>query len=85
MGAVILDGAELGPQCLIGAKTLVTPHTKIPAGSLVLGAPGKIIRPLTPEERGGLKSSAEKYAAYALYCLRHNINIGAPLQENRFG
>jgi carbonic anhydrase/acetyltransferase-like protein (isoleucine patch superfamily) len=79
MGAVILDGAELGAQCLVGAKALITQHCKIPAGSLVLGAPAKIIRPLTPEERGGLKYWAEKYVAGAAYCLRHNINVGAPL------
>src|SRR5580693_7743837 len=61
MGAVILDGAEIGPQCLIGAKALVTQHTNIPAGSLVLGAPAKIVRALLPAEREGLKSWAEKY------------------------
>jgi len=79
MGAVILDGAELGEQCLVGAKALVTQHSKIPPGSLVLGAPAKVIRPLTPEERDGLKYWAEKYVANAAYCLRHNINVGAPL------
>jgi len=79
MGAVILDGAELGEQCLVGAKALVTQHCKIPPGSLVLGAPAKVIRPLTPEERGELKYWAEKYVANAAYCLQHNINVGAPL------
>src|SRR3984957_10447023 len=53
MGAVILDGAELGEQCLVGARALVTQNVKIPPGSLVLGAPAKVIRPLTPEERSG--------------------------------
>jgi len=79
MGAVILDGAELGEQCLVGAKALVTQHTKIPPGSLVLGAPAKVVRPLTPDERSGLRYSAEKYAALAAYCIQHNINVGAPL------
>ena len=41
MGAVILDGAVIGKQSLIGAKALVTQGTKIPPGSLVLGAPLK--------------------------------------------
>jgi len=79
MGAVILDGAELGEQCLVGAKALVTQNSKIPPGSLVLGAPAKVVRPLTPEERGGLKYWADKYVANAAYCLQHNINIGLPL------
>ena len=39
MGSVILDGARIGRQCLIGAKALVTPRTQIPDGSLVLGSP----------------------------------------------
>jgi carbonic anhydrase/acetyltransferase-like protein (isoleucine patch superfamily) len=76
MGAVILDGAELGAQCLVGASALVTQHIKIPAGSLVLGAPAKVVRALTAEERAGLKLSAEKYAATAAYCLAHKINLG---------
>lgn len=79
MGAVILDGAELGGQCLVGARALITQHSKIPPGSLVLGAPAKVVRPLTPEERGGLKYWAEKYVANAAYCLQHNINVGVPL------
>lgn len=79
MGAVILDGAELGAQCLVGARALVTQGAKIPAGSLVLGAPAKVARALTPEERANLKYWAEKYAANAAYCLEHKINVGAPM------
>jgi len=44
MGAVILDGAVIGRQCLIGARALVTPRTPIPDGSLVLGSPAKVAR-----------------------------------------
>lgn len=79
MGAVILDGAIIGNQCLVGAKALVTPGTQIPDGSLVLGAPAKIIRALTEQERGQLKHWAEKYVHNAAYCLKHGINVGALL------
>jgi carbonic anhydrase/acetyltransferase-like protein (isoleucine patch superfamily) len=79
MGAVILDGAQLGAQCLVGARALVTQETRIPAGSLVLGAPAKVIRALTRAERARLKYWAEKYAANAAYCLKHKINLGAPM------
>jgi carbonic anhydrase/acetyltransferase-like protein (isoleucine patch superfamily) len=41
MGAVVLDGAVIGRQCLVGAKALVTQNTRIPDGSLVMGAPAK--------------------------------------------
>lgn len=79
MGAVVLDGAEVGRQCLIGAKALVTPGTTIPDGSLVMGAPGKVVRALTEKERGELKHWAEKYVHNAAYCLKHGINVGTPL------
>jgi carbonic anhydrase/acetyltransferase-like protein (isoleucine patch superfamily) len=75
MGAVILDGAVIGKQSLIGAKALVTQGTKIPPGSLVLGAPAKIVRKLTKEERAGLKWWAEKYVENGAYCLKHGINV----------
>ncbi len=79
MGAVVLDGTVIGRQCLIGAKALVTQGMKIPAGSLVLGSPAKIVRKLTPEERAHLKWWGQKYVSNAAYCLKHNINVGAPL------
>ncbi len=79
MGAVILDGAVVGKQSLIGAKALVTQGMKIPPGCLVLGAPAKIVRKLTSEERGQLKYWAMKYVANAAYCLKNRINIGRPL------
>jgi carbonic anhydrase/acetyltransferase-like protein (isoleucine patch superfamily) len=75
MGSVILDGAVIGRQCLIGAKALVTMGTEIPDGSLVLGVPAKVVRSLTSDERSQLRASAEKYAANAAYCLKHQINI----------
>jgi carbonic anhydrase/acetyltransferase-like protein (isoleucine patch superfamily) len=79
MGAVILDGAVIGKQSLIGAKALVTQGTKIPPGSLVLGAPAKVVRKLTKEERTGLKYWATKYVANGAYCLKHGINVGGAM------
>src|SRR6266446_212457 len=61
MGAVILDGAVIGEQSLIGARALVTQGAQIPPGSLVLGAPAKVVRQLTAQERFELKGWAEKY------------------------
>jgi carbonic anhydrase/acetyltransferase-like protein (isoleucine patch superfamily) len=79
MGAVILDGAIIGRQSIIGAKALVTQGAKIPPGSLVLGAPAKVVRALTKEERAGLKAWAEKYVENSAYCLKHGINVSEPL------
>ena len=79
MGATVLDGAEIGDQSLVGANSLVTQGTKIPPGSLALGSPAKIVRTLTPDEIAELRNSAEKYVRNAAYCLRHGINVSAPL------
>ena len=79
MGAVILDGAEIGEQSLIGAKAVVKQDMKVPPGSLVFGTPAKIIRALTAEERANLKWWAQKYVDNGAYCLKHQINVGAPL------
>ena len=79
MGAVILDGAVIGKQTLIGARALVTQGMKIPPGSLVLGAPAKVVRKLTKAERAGLKHWATKYVDNGAYCLKHGINVGSPM------
>lgn len=73
MGAVVLDGAEIGEQSLIGAKTLVTQGMKVPPGSLVLGAPGKVVRQLSATERAGLRHWAEKYVANAAFYAEHGL------------
>src|SRR5262249_533731 len=81
MGSVILDGAVIGTQCIIGAKALVTQGAKIPPGSLVLGAPAKVVRALTREEREGLQAWARKYVENAAYCLKHKIEL-SPASSN---
>ena len=79
MGAVLLDGAEIGAQSIIGARALVTQGMKIPPGSMVLGAPARVTRELAPQERASLKRLAEKYVKNAAYCLKHGINVSGPL------
>lgn len=65
MGATILDGAVIGDHCIVGANALVTQRFVAPAGSMILGSPAKIVRPLTEKELHGLRSWAEKYVAVA--------------------
>ena len=65
MSATILDGAVIGDRCIIGAGALVTKGTVIPSGSLVMGAPAKIIRPLTEDETRKLRAQADKYIVVA--------------------
>lgn len=79
MGATVLDGAEVGEQSLIGANALVTQYSKIPPGSLVMGAPAKVTRALSQSERESLKAWAQKYVDNAAYCLKNGINVGEPM------
>ncbi|MCP5073499.1 MAG: gamma carbonic anhydrase family protein [Rhodobacteraceae bacterium] len=63
MGATVLNGAVIGNNCLIGAGALITEGKVIPDGSLVMGAPGKVIRQLDDAVIAGLTGSAEGYQA----------------------
>lgn len=65
MGAIVLNGAKLGAECMVGAGALVTGKTDAPDGSLLLGSPAKVVRPLTPEERQQLLADALHYVETA--------------------
>lgn len=64
MGAVVID-CEIGEYCLIAAGAVVTPGSIIPPRSMVMGAPGKVKRPLSGEECAGLVKSEKDYIALA--------------------
>ncbi|OGR41402.1 MAG: gamma carbonic anhydrase family protein [Elusimicrobia bacterium GWA2_61_42] len=66
MGAVVMD-CEIGEYCVIAAGAVVTPGSRIPPRSMVMGAPGKVKRPLTDEECAGLLKSEKDYLLLAGY------------------
>ena len=63
--AVVLNGAKIGKNCLVGAGSLVTEGKEFPDGSMILGSPAKAVRQLTPEQIEGLKMSAQHYVENA--------------------
>lgn len=65
IGATVLNGAKIGKNCLIGAHALITEGKEIPDGSMVVGAPGKIIRTLNEQQISMLKLNAEVYVTNA--------------------
>ena len=65
MGATVLNGAVIGRNCLIGAGALITEGKTIPDGSLVMGAPGKVVRQLDQAAIARLEASALHYAENA--------------------
>ena len=65
MGAIVLNGARIGQNCLIAAGALVPQGVEIPDGSLALGQPARVMRPLMPSEIEHNAASAAQYAALA--------------------
>lgn len=65
MGATVLNGAKIGRGCLIGAGALIAEGKEIPDGSLVMGAPGRVVRVLDSEAQARLIASATGYQANA--------------------
>jgi carbonic anhydrase/acetyltransferase-like protein (isoleucine patch superfamily) len=61
IGSIVLNGARIGENCLIGANTLVPEGKQIPDNSLVMGSPGKVVRPVAPEHLAMMARSAENY------------------------
>ena len=61
-GAIVLNGAKIGNHCLVGAGALVTGKMDAPDGSLILGSPARVVRPLTEAERADNRHSVEFYA-----------------------
>lgn len=68
IGAIILNGATIGENCLIGAGALIPEGKEIPDGSMVVGAPGKVIRKVGEKEQavldGACQSYMDKYKRY---------------------
>ena len=65
MGARILNGAVIESECIVGAGALITEGKNFAAGSLIVGAPARVARQLTEEERAALRVSAAHYAGKA--------------------
>lgn len=61
MGSTILDHAEIGEECIIGANSLIPQGKKIPPRSLVIGSPGKVVRELTDKDLELIQSSIDSY------------------------
>src|SRR5690242_87045 len=65
MGARILNGAVIAAECIVGAGALITEGKRFESGSLIVGAPARVIRQVTDEERRLLRESAAHYAEKA--------------------
>jgi carbonic anhydrase/acetyltransferase-like protein (isoleucine patch superfamily) len=78
MGAIIMDGAVIGEDSVVGAGALVVEGTVVPPKSVILGSPARIRRSVTDEELAWIKESAENYVRYA------RTYTGAPSKPTGF-
>lgn len=74
MGSIVMNGAVIGSKSIIGAGSIVTENKIIPSGVLCVGAPARIVRKLTDEERLKLGSEAEHYVENSRSYGDFNIN-----------
>jgi len=65
IGSVVLDEVVIGRDSIIGARSLLTPGTRIPPRSLVKGSPGRVVRELKDEEVTSIRKYAEHYLRYS--------------------
>ena len=65
MHATVLNGAVIGPGCLIAAGALVPERAQIPAGSLIMGVPGKVVRPVSEEQKAAIAANEAEYRELA--------------------
>lgn len=61
IGAIILNGAVIGDECLIGAGALIPEGKVIPPRSVVMGAPGKVVRELTDQDAARIALGVANY------------------------
>jgi carbonic anhydrase/acetyltransferase-like protein (isoleucine patch superfamily) len=64
-GAIVLDGARIGPRAMVAAHALVTPGTQIPGGVMAVGAPATVKGPLSGSAAGWVGDNPAYYAELA--------------------
>ena len=70
--AIVLNGARIGRNCLVGAGAVVTEGKEFPDNSLIVGAPAKVVRELSPEQLASMKLPG---AGYVQNAQRHRLGL----------
>jgi len=82
MGAIVLSRATIGAGSLIGAGALVKEGQTIPSGSLAVGAPARVIGPVTEAHRAAIARGAEHYVTFSRGYLARGIASQFPLRPS---
>jgi carbonic anhydrase/acetyltransferase-like protein (isoleucine patch superfamily) len=65
MGSIVLDHAIVEDECFVGAGALVPPGMRVPARSLVVGRPARVIRKLEEADLADIRNAGALYVQYA--------------------
>ncbi len=76
IGSIVLNGAKIGKNCLIGANCLITEGKEIPDNSLVMGAPGEVVRELSPEQAARVAMGSAHYVENWKRYRRELVQVG---------
>jgi carbonic anhydrase/acetyltransferase-like protein (isoleucine patch superfamily) len=77
IGATLMNGSKIGKECIVGAHALVTEGKEFPDGVVIMGAPAKVVRELTDDDRAKLRANAERYVQRAK---RYRLELAAASQ-----
>ncbi|MFN8060819.1 MAG: gamma carbonic anhydrase family protein [Vicinamibacterales bacterium] len=66
MGAILLNGADVGSDSIVAAGTLLVEGARVPPRSMVMGSPGRVRRELTDAEVASIRMYADRYVGYRL-------------------
>ena len=76
-GAIVLDRARIGRHCIVAAGSLVPPDREVPDGSVVMGAPAKLVRQATAQDLAMIAQGAAHYLA-RMRCYRELLRPYVP-------
>ena len=62
MGSIVMNGAKIGRGSVVGAGSVITEGKEFPELSLIIGAPARVIRTLSPEQATAMGRAAKSYA-----------------------
>jgi carbonic anhydrase/acetyltransferase-like protein (isoleucine patch superfamily) len=78
MGSVVLDGVEIGDECIVAAGSLVVPRTRVPARSMVMGRPAKVVRALTDDDLAMVREAGRVYVEGARTFASDAVKLVSP-------
>lgn len=73
MGSILMDGVQVGDECLVAAGSILTPGKIYSSGKLIRGIPAREVRDLTQQEKNEIRYSADHYVELAAKYLKNSL------------